>query len=97
MSMRYYFSRSLAARQSIRHRLVLALLAALIVCGLSWASKAHAAAPSVSVWVFQGHTGGSNPYALSGAELCTLPKVQQAKPDATAIVSYSSGVFCTFK
>lgn len=41
--MRYCFSRSLAARQSIRRRLVLALLVVLFVFGLSWASESWAA------------------------------------------------------
>ncbi|AQV97773.1 hypothetical protein BJN34_28305 [Cupriavidus necator] len=41
--MRYCFSRSLVARQSIRRRLAHALLVALFVCGLSWVSEADAA------------------------------------------------------
>lgn len=43
--MRYCFSRSLAARQSIRHRLAHALLVALFVFGLSWASEGLAVSP----------------------------------------------------
>ncbi|SOZ97613.1 conserved exported hypothetical protein [Cupriavidus taiwanensis] len=66
--MRYCFSRSLAARQSIRRRLGLALLVVLIACGLSWASSAWADAPTSQTRI--QYTDTMSGYSADRVALC---------------------------